>query len=252
MPDPVLLSVSRCNTYQNCPRNFRYKYINKYPEKEYIEALYGSFFHKVLDLWANLYIKTSKINWSMKEAYHLALDTKDQYDEKIFRDRVNEVAENIVKEWIRGYTELLRKDPPRILAHEKGFNFLLEGKFLVRGFIDRIDELADGTIRILDYKTGKSRYCNDKQILTYAKALIAEPFYRDKKIIGTYVFVNEGYKEVTYECTTQKIDETVEHLVDTGNQIISDTTWSAKFSGLCGWCSHKFICQKECNQESWK
>jgi DNA helicase II / ATP-dependent DNA helicase PcrA len=46
--------------------------------------------------------------------------------------------------------------PPETLLLEKNFSFKIGGD-IIRGAIDRVDRLADGTLEIIDYKTGKDK-----------------------------------------------------------------------------------------------
>jgi len=254
MAEPVLLSISRCNTYKKCPRSFRYRYIDEFPVGETIESLNGGFFHKVLDCWAKIFKETGVVRDAMIDAYRVALYMRDEQnkdDKRSYSEKILKQDRGKVKDWLKKIIEALEVDPPNIIAHELKFKFLLQGRFLVRGYIDRIDQYSENTLKIVDYKTGKSRYVNDKQVSVYGKALINEPFYRDQKIIGSYLCVNEDNKDMRYDITTARIDKTLKYLIDIGEQIIADTSWKAKYSPLCGWCSYKFRCQKESNLGAW-
>jgi RecB family exonuclease len=52
------------------------------------------------------------------------------------------------------YLKQFESDGGRVLAKEQNFNFEL-GNILVRGQVDRIEQLADGNVVIVDLKTGK-------------------------------------------------------------------------------------------------
>jgi len=57
---------------------------------------------------------------------------------------------------------------------EKSFVYKL-GDYPIKGTIDRVDKLADGTVEVIDYKTGKIKDKLDKrnkrQLMIYQLAL---------------------------------------------------------------------------------
>ena len=71
-------------------------------------------------------------------------------------------------------TEFFRKNKDNLtpsLYIEKRFTLELEGRPFKR-FIDRIDEMEDGSGEIIDYKTGKSEKESSMQLDLYAIAAI--------------------------------------------------------------------------------
>ena len=68
------------------------------------------------------------------------------------------IAEWLVscRESLRGYFAL--EDPRRLEPAEREVyvEALLDSRLLLRGIVDRIDVAPDGSVRIVDYKTGRS------------------------------------------------------------------------------------------------
>jgi ATP-dependent helicase/nuclease subunit B len=61
-----------------------------------------------------------------------------------------------ISEWIvEAERERRLLNPPVALAVEKSGQFLVAGEFIVKGRADRIEKRADGSVSIMDYKTGK-------------------------------------------------------------------------------------------------
>ena len=66
--------------------------------------------------------------------------------------------------WLTSCREVLDRyftleDPRRLEPAERELyvEALLDSRLLLRGFVDRIDVAPDGAIRVVDYKTGRSR-----------------------------------------------------------------------------------------------
>lgn len=239
----TLLSVSRANRFVRCARSYYYRYILDLPDPPSREALLGTFFHRILDDWAGRVKLGQDSKVVLQEAY-----TSEDLRKSIITEFGTEItpAELLqTREWLKSYSKKLLKEEFRILGHEQGFDFKIQGNCLVRGAIDRIDELRNGDIRIVDYKTGNPRYVTDKQLAVYAKALIAESFYRERHLIGVYVFVKEDCRVEEIELDKKKIKEAISFLEEVGQKIEVEQMWQPKPSKLCEWCRFKFRCATE-------
>ena len=74
------------------------------------------------------------------------------------------------------------------------------GKYILSGRIDRVDQLPDGKLEIIDYKTGRAKEKvtgEDKdQLLIYQIALLQLPEYKNIGEPGqlTYYYLNDDVK----------------------------------------------------------
>jgi CRISPR/Cas system-associated exonuclease Cas4 (RecB family) len=248
----VLLSISRANRFKKCPRSFYYKYVQRLEEQQQRAAALGTVFHEIMDFWAGYFKGGMKLKESMQKAYTDKI--RGRCGSQKFTEKATTPYELTVedrkqmKQWLKDYVHYLEANPlPKILGHEETFEFKIDG-CSIRGAIDRIDSIDENTIKIIDYKVGSSRFVDNKQVVVYGKALIDQPSYRDKKIIGTYVFVNEGCSIKECEITSNEIEKVIEFLKETGKRIKNEEQWNPIVTPLCGWCSYKFQCAKDNNQ----
>ena len=127
------------------------------------------------------------------------------------------------------------------VAIEKGFNVLIGGtKFF--GRIDRIDELKDGSVEIVDYKTGQSKdqkYVDkDDQVTFYAIGVKEALGYEPKKM--TLHFVGTGEK-----VTTTRTDAQLEQAKKEVSKIVKEMKskdFVASSGKHCDWCAYRNIC----------
>ncbi|WP_329903274.1 PD-(D/E)XK nuclease family protein [Porphyromonas pogonae] len=174
------LAPSRLNTYVSCPLKFYYEAIENLFEAEAPEILmdaaeFGSVVHKAMqdiymsfedggmitsDFISGLLTKgNTTINRTVTDAY------KSEYLNRPDRKDIGGLGKLYCKMITRYVRAVLLYDmslcPIRYIAGEKKFHGLIQmsdGKMLrTKGTIDRIDEI-NGTIRIVDYKTGKDDY----------------------------------------------------------------------------------------------
>ncbi len=155
--------------YMNCPLKFYFSNILKlkeYPviEREIKETTRGDIIHSILaELFKEYIGKKANFDEIIKKLYKIiermnktSLYTGEYY---IF----NQIARYKVEGYIRRI-QSLREDfivrgveltiPPSNKQGPVYFEVDKEIKVMLRGRIDRIDEMNDGEIRIIDYKTG--------------------------------------------------------------------------------------------------
>ena len=123
----------------------------------------------------------------------------------------------------------------------------LAESFEVRGFIDRVDRTADGAIRIVDYKTGRSPGAGFE-----AKAMFQMRFYALVwwRMTGTIPRLLQLMYLGNAEVLRYEPDES--DLLSTERKILAlrDAIARAADSGefapspsrLCDWCSYKALC----------
>lgn len=178
----AMLSPSALNTYLDCQLKFYFKYIANIPEPKEVNAdiesnTFGSIFHRSVELiYQNLSNNSQKVinkenieEWINNEAL-IKNTVNDAFKELFFH-----VDSDVLPEYnglqlinlmviTRYIKQLLRYDanyaPFTMLGMEEKVKYTLnvptpqgEVNIGIGGTIDRLD-LKDGTVRVLDYKTG--------------------------------------------------------------------------------------------------
>jgi DNA helicase-2/ATP-dependent DNA helicase PcrA len=157
------LSATALNNYLECPWKYFYRNLVRVPEKPTSSSLYGNALHNALRLFRDIAASTEK---------YPSLETllgylKDSIDQQGFSPASYTDAH---KKGIRALTDWHQR-------HEQGFEFraICEKKFevylpvaageppkvLLRGLVDVIELRTDGSVHVIDYKTGKHKSRNE-------------------------------------------------------------------------------------------
>lgn len=244
---PRHLSPSSASTFEQCPRRWKLRYIDRLPDPPGVPALAGTFAHRVLErLFQHPAGQRTKERakalarevWPETEAdphfQALALDEKGGRE---FR----------WKGWlaIEGLWSL--EDPTRIdvIATEQQV-LTTVGSVPFRGIVDRLERGADGSLEVSDYKSGRApraRYADDRlaQVLLYAAAVEASTGERPSRARLLYL----GQKVVDIAVTPAAVEPVVDALGATWTRM--DTacrteTFDPRPGPLCGWCPYAAEC----------
>ena len=159
-PKKPSLSPSRITTYLDCPTKYLWTYVDA-RGKWYLKAKsyysFGSTLHKVLERFHDSGdIGVTTVGDALKvyeESWLEAGYASPEEMQEAFGEGREIIASTIEEE--------LKRDPGvRTLAVEKFLKFDM-GSFVLIGRIDRLDQYPDGTIEIVDYKSGRSKVSDD-------------------------------------------------------------------------------------------
>lgn len=159
---PASLSPSRASDFMQCPLLYRFRVIDKLPEKPSEAATRGTLVHAVLERLfdapagertaprakALIPGQWDKLREARPELTELFAD--DEEGRRLARWL--EDAEKLVERWFT------LEDPTRLEPAERELfvQAELESGLKLRGIIDRVDVAPTGEVRIVDYKTGKA------------------------------------------------------------------------------------------------
>jgi putative RecB family exonuclease len=123
----------------------------------------------------------------------------------------------------------------------------LKSGIIVAGKIDRIDRLPDGSMRIMDYKTGKPPFkkdddsvaAEDLQLSTYA--IVVRKKYRAPISRCSLIFVAHD-EEVGFTPTDELLIGKAALIEETVKAIEAETEFAPKENHFCPWCEYRKIC----------
>jgi hypothetical protein len=170
------LSASAVNTFLDCPLKFYFASVEGLKEEEEVSesvenSMFGSLLHKVLEWLYEPFCGaqiTADLLKSATGETNLTLLIRRAFAELFFHSgkiRPLSGQHYLTGELIRKYVlKILERDrrltPFRYLRSEKRMQSLFTltngQRVCLKGFIDRLDEV-DGTVRIVDYKTGMKK-----------------------------------------------------------------------------------------------
>jgi RecB family exonuclease len=248
----ALYSHSRLSSFENCRKQFEFRYIQKIPsETESIEAFVGKRVHEILE---RLYLFVGR---GQIPGVEKVVDRYQKlWDETYDADRVRIIREgtplafyrNLGESCLRGY--YLRHYPfgdSETLGIEKRVVFPLDeaGEYKMQGIIDRISRARDGVIEVHDYKTGarvpaQKMLDGDRQLALYQIGLTRQ-FGEDQpfRLVWHYVAKNQIRVSTRTPEQLAKLRETTIARID---EIQSATEFPAKKISLCPWCEYKNRC----------
>lgn len=249
MEDPnkdrlIKLSASSVKTYTQCPRKYRYTYIDRIQRKEWEHLDLGNFCHKTLEIFHREY-KDNKdgvksLNSLMTNSFNTA--RKDfELTEEVLRD-----AQSLLREYL---AKVSKAKMPNVQGIEIPFEFELDKDLIIRGFIDRLDLVKD-RYKIVDYKTTKNtKYLEPFQLNIYGLWLIKE-HPEVKTFDGSYILLRHKSTTKDYTINMADLNKTKRDLIGYADRINQEQDWKTAPSILCRWCDFNDICDFR-KQKDW-
>jgi RecB family exonuclease len=180
------LSATRVNSWLTCGLKYKFSYHSDLPRKDSIFFKLGKAVHSALEFAGKMY----KFEPFSKEEYHLIAD---RFLEEAAKERIDEIE--LLKD---GKDMVINKAHDfqfgrKTLSLEKFFRTKTDGGIPLIGAIDRIVEIDDNTIGIIDYKTSKfamsgAELRSDVQLSMYdLVAKIMYPDYKKRVLVMDYL-----------------------------------------------------------------
>ncbi|MBC7360686.1 MAG: PD-(D/E)XK nuclease family protein [Candidatus Aminicenantes bacterium] len=243
-------SHSRLGTYETCPRRYKFAYIDGLRrEEEGIEAFLGSRFHEAME---KLYSELRFRVMSLEELLAFYEDSwKKNFHEKIViineertADDYFRLGQKFIEDYYRHYYPFNQN---RILGIEQEIKADLDGtgKYILWGFIDRIDLTPDGVYEIHDYKTGSTlpsqqEVDSDRQLALYQIGLQQRwPQAKKVRLVWHYVAFDQEFSSTR---TPEQLEGLRREIIELIDQIEADREFPPKESALCGWCAFQALC----------
>lgn len=236
-----------------CPLLYRFRVIDRLPEKPSEAATRGTLVHAVLERLfdAPAADRTApRARALVPGQWDRLLEARPELGELFAQDAEGErlsrwlgEAERLVERWFS------LEDPTRLEPAERELfvETELESGLRLRGVIDRIDVAPTGDVRIVDYKTGKAPRPEYADGPLFQMKFYALVIWRLKGIVPRrlqLVYLGSG-DVLTYDPVVADLERVERKLLALWEAIDLATRtgdWRPRPTKLCGWCDHQAVC----------
>ncbi|MBI5245593.1 MAG: PD-(D/E)XK nuclease family protein [Elusimicrobia bacterium] len=235
---PRPLSHSSISLYNECPQKYKFKYVDKIPEKPRHFFSFGQSVHLALEYF---YSKTEPVAPSLEALlkHYREIWVKPGYRDESQEAEYFEEGRQILTRFYDKHAKSYHVP----FSVEYNFAFEHEGIPLT-GKVDRIDKLPDGRLSILDYKTGKKlaagRLDIDAQLTMYQFACEKQLGEEVGELIFYHLPTLKEHRTVRRGAPLVK--ELTARIVNTAEAITKDKLDPKPMDSVCRWCDYKPIC----------
>jgi DNA helicase-2/ATP-dependent DNA helicase PcrA len=230
----VMLSASDIETYRLCPLKYKFARVFRIPQEPTIYQRFGIVLHQVLERFHQSDAPARDDLFDLFEASWRRAGFGDTDDELQFRERALDALDR--------YWERVRDQEGEPEWFERSFSFQL-GPHLLRGRVDRVDKLPDGTYELIDYKTGKAK--TEEDLRTDIQLSVYQMGARESWGVTTsaqsymYVMTGEKVPVVHSEEELDRVRATVERI---GEGILRQEFQPTPSAEICSFCDYRIIC----------
>ena len=234
------LSASDLDLYLTCPLKYKFRRVFGIPEEPTINQRFGILIHSVLERFHKDAGEGEAANGGLAELMDLfesgwrrsGFGSSD--DELQFRDRAREA--------MRLYWERERESEGVPVWLERKFDIRI-GEHQVRGRVDRVDRLPDGSYELIDYKTGErkseAQLENDLQLALYR--LAAREAWGLEAGTGSYYYVLDADK-VAAPVRADDAERVERTVLEVGEGVLGQDFEPRPSPTTCSWCDYRLIC----------
>ncbi|MCZ6746740.1 MAG: PD-(D/E)XK nuclease family protein [Acidobacteria bacterium] len=249
---PPTYSHSRLSTFENCPRQYRYRYIDKLPRPgPGIEAHVGICVHKALEFYfgelragrpapsrADL-LAVYERTWSATPMAELRI-VRNGFDS----DDYYLLGRHCLEIYQAGAAE---SEIGEVLGIEKKIDIRLDesGRYRLIGYIDRFMCGSDGVYEIHDYKTSGSLprprdIDQDRQLALYELGVRGElPATAQVRHVWHYLTFGRRFQRVLSRAQLQGFARATMSVI---RRVEKETEYAARTQILCHWCDFNAHC----------
>ncbi|MFH1894277.1 MAG: PD-(D/E)XK nuclease family protein [Candidatus Zixiibacteriota bacterium] len=250
-------SHSRLSTYENCPRKYKFRYVEKFDvgDSVSVESFRGKIVHEALQrlyelvmegkVWSEADLLTYyDERWQSQHPGSGLLAIKDEHlSEEDFRNK----GRRMVQDYYRAYHPF---DQEKTVALERTVTVNLDpdGNYKIKGIIDRLAVSKNGVMQIHDYKTARSmvdqRYLDDdRQLALYQLAV--QQMWPDRdgfELVWHYLSVPEKRTSSRSDIDIDTLIESTIGLIREVEQATADNNFPTNETRLCNWCEYMSFC----------
>jgi DNA helicase-2/ATP-dependent DNA helicase PcrA len=234
------LSASDLDLYLTCPLKYKFGRVFGIPQEPTINQRFGILIHNVLERFH----KDAGADGDGDNGLERLIDLFESGwrrsgfgssdDELQFRDRAREA--------MRLYWEREREAEGEPVWLERKFDIRI-GPHHVRGRVDRVDRVADGSYELIDYKTGERKSAadleSDLQLALYR--LAAREAWGIEAGSASYYYVLDGDKVAApiRPDDAERVERTV---LEVGEGVLGQDFEPRPAPTTCSWCDYRLIC----------
>src|SRR5579862_1594190 len=235
------LSASAVDNYERCGLRFKLERDWRLPTKPAAAMQYGAAIHRVL----KTYFDAIRLGRPRTSDELIDLFRQDLAAAKIPEAYQHELYERQGLAQLRDFLAFASSIPASDVLHTEESFEIRVGDVWVAGRIDRIDRRSDGTVAIIDYKTGKAKDQEDAdeslQLSLYAIAAQQKWGYK----VGALVFHNLEENVPVITSRTESELQVAEERVKKAAAGIANNIFDAHTGIHCNFCAYRSLCPEQ-------
>jgi putative RecB family exonuclease len=247
------LSPSRAGDFKQCPLLYRFRAIDRLPERPSRAQVRGTLVHAVLERLFEL-PAAQRVPERARDLVEPTWAELCAREPELAGQLFDGPEDPAAGEWLASAGPLLDayfglEDPRRLepAARELLVETELDSGLLLRGYIDRLDAAPDGQLRVVDYKTSAA-----PRVVAEARALFQMKFYalallHQRGVVPTQLrllYLADG-ESLTYrpdEAELRRFERTLDAIWTAILRAGRDGDFRPSPSRMCEWCSHRELC----------
>jgi DNA helicase-2/ATP-dependent DNA helicase PcrA len=228
----LMLSASDIETYRLCPLKYKFARVFRIPQEPTINQRFGIVLHQVLERFHGGGGGSLEHLMQLFEASWRRNGFGDSNDDMQFRRKA-------VAALRRYWDEEAAVKPAWI---ERSFSFKI-GPHLLRGRVDRVDRVENGTYELIDYKTGRAKtpeqLAQDVQLSIYQMG--AREAWNVETSAQSYWYVLDGEK-VPVRHSEDELERVRSTVAEIGDGIMRHDFEPKPSPDLCPFCDYRIVC----------
>ncbi len=239
------LSYSQIQTFEICPLHYKLRYILKIPTPQSSAQSFGTSVHATLRDFYQNHLNGKQLG--QDEVYEILSKNwiNEGYQSKDHQKKAFENAKKIITGYIK--KEFNKHTKPAAL--ETPFIFNING-IKVGGRVDKVDNIGNNSIEIIDYKTGlniptEKKLAEDLQLTIYALAAteVKEPvFNKTAENVKLSLYYLETQQKFSTTRTKGQLEKAKEEIIKIAG-LISASNFTCSKSLFCKNCEYKILCE---------
>ena len=235
--DGVMLSASDIDTYRTCPLKYKFARVFRIPQEPTIHQRFGILVHQVLERFHALdgtdgtlpeLLGLLEVGWRRG-------GFGDSEEERQLRGKAASA--------LTRYHARFQSQESKPMWFEKAFTFKL-GPHVLRGRVDRVDQLPGGEYELIDYKTGRpksaAQLADDVQLSLYAVGA-REAWSLDASQQAYYYVLDD--QKVTVTADGEDRSEWIREVAtEVAEGILSQGFEPTPSIAACSICDYRLVC----------